>query len=49
MTDKDFYKECSEKAKINFYQHSSENAFNNWKDNFFSNIDKFIGGWNETN
>ncbi len=47
VVDKDFYKECSEKAKNNFYKHSSENAFNKWKENFFSNVDKFIDGWNK--
>ena len=47
VVDKDFYKECSEKAKNNFYQHSSENAFNKWKENFFSNVDEFIDGWNK--
>ena len=49
VDDKDFYNECSQKAVVNFKKHSSENAFNNWKENFFSNIDKFIGEWNETN
>ena len=49
VDDKDLYNECSQKAVVNFKKHSSENAFNNWKENFFSNIDKFIGEWNETN
>ena len=47
VNDKDFYKECSDKALINFSQHSSEAAFNKWKENFFSNIDEFINGWNK--
>ena len=49
VVDQDFYNECSKKAKNNFYQHSSENAFNQWKENFFSNIDEFIGGWDGAN
>jgi hypothetical protein len=48
VVDKDFYKECSEKAKNNFYKHSSEVAFNEWKKNFFENVDEFIRGWNES-
>jgi len=49
VSDVDFYKECSGEALINFKKHSSEITFNKWKENFFSNIDKFIGEWNETN
>ena len=49
VVDKDFYKECSEKAKNNFYKHSSEVAFNEWKKNFFENVDEFIGGWDGAN
>ena len=48
VADKDFYKACSEKAKNNFYKHSSEVAFNEWKKNFFENVDEFIRGWNES-
>jgi hypothetical protein len=48
VVDKDFYKACSEKAKNNFYKHSSEVAFNEWKKNFFENVDEFIRGWNES-
>ena len=48
VIDKDFYKACSEKAKNNFYQHSSEVAFNQWKKNFFENVDEFIRSWNES-
>ena len=45
VDDKDFYDECSKKALVNFQEHSSEKAFNKWKENFFSNIDEFIGEW----
>jgi len=46
VDDRDFYDECSKKALVNFQEHSSEKAFNKWKENFFSNIDEFIGEWN---
>ena len=49
VDDKDFYNECSQKALINFKKHSSELAFNKWKENFFGKIDNFIGEWNGTN
>ena len=40
--DKDFYNECSQEAVLNFEKYYSEQKFNEWKSNFFLNIDKFI-------
>tara|TARA_R110000824_G_scaffold285608_1_gene473771 strand:- start:673 stop:1683 length:1011 start_codon:yes stop_codon:yes gene_type:complete len=44
VDDKDFYKECSQKAIVNFEKHSSETSFNKWKDNFFDKVDDLIDG-----
>lgn len=42
VKDKDFYNECSQEAIRNFDKYYSENRFNEWKSDFFSNIDNFI-------
>ena len=42
VNDNDFYEECSKEAIENFETHYSEIKFNEWKNDFFPNIDKYI-------
>tara|TARA_R110001592_G_scaffold3996_8_gene22609 strand:+ start:3545 stop:4528 length:984 start_codon:yes stop_codon:yes gene_type:complete len=42
VDDKDFYTHCSGTSKMLFEKHYSEQRFNEWKSDFFLNIDKFI-------